>query len=136
LSGVLLALGWTALTVAVTFDKTVSVGVAAGLWCSLAFIAVAVWRYAFVPYVTLTADALVIQNPYRSRTIAYGEISRARASSYGILIRRRQGFGISAWAVQKSNYARTAGRHTRADDLVEAIMLRVQQSNSQATSSH
>jgi hypothetical protein len=90
-------------------------------------VAINVWRWAFVPYVKLTPEAVTIQNRYSGSTIRYTEIADVRAGYYGITIRKRDGGRTCAWAVQKSNAARATGRHTRADDLVDAIMLRVHQ---------
>jgi hypothetical protein len=44
------------------------------------------------------------------------------AGYYGLTITLASGTRVSAWAVQKSNLASWFNRHTRADDVAEAIL--------------
>ncbi len=121
---------WGVAAAAGSGDRSVSAVGASVLWVALILVAVAVWRWAFVPFVALTPNELVIQNASSRSTIRYAEIVGAKAGYYGVWIQKRDGTRVRAWAVQKSNAARVAGRHTRADDLIEAIRLRTFQTGS------
>ena len=115
------------LAAGVTAGGGVSVGVIVLLWCVTIFVALGAWRWAFVPYVALGSESLVVQNRLLRSTVMYRNIASARAGYYGVTIEKRDGTRTCAWAVQKSNVARAGGTRTRVDDLVDAIMLRVHQ---------
>jgi hypothetical protein len=76
---------------------------------------------ALRPYVALTDADLVVRNPLRARRISIGHVSRVAPGYGGLTVTTTGGTQIVAWAVQKSNLAQWTGRHTRADDVAEAI---------------
>lgn len=121
-SGVVVVLGWVALSALITVGSTV--GFAVLLWCTVAVIALGFWRWAFVPYVALTADGVVVQNALRRVTVAWSDISRVYPGSAGLAIYRRSGGAVIAWAVQKSNAKIWLHKRSRADFVAETIMAR------------
>jgi hypothetical protein len=74
-----------------------------------------------VPYVALTDQALVVQNPLSRTVVPYAAIVQVKAGYYGVRIRRHDGTSVAIWAIQKSNAASLTKKHTRADEVVEAI---------------
>lgn len=85
------------------------------------------WRSCFVPYVALEPDCLFIQNRITAVRVPYRDIKQISGGYYGLRIVRTNGTIVMAWAVQKSNFARWLGEHTRSDDVIDAIMARVPQ---------
>ena len=123
-AGAGVASAWALLAAGVTAGGGVSVGVIVLLWCVTILVALGAWRWAFVPYVALGSESLVVQNRVLRSTVMYSNIASARPGYGGVIIEKRDGTRTCAWAVQKSNAARASGTRTRADDLVDAIMLR------------
>jgi hypothetical protein len=83
--------------------------------------ALAVWRFAFFPYVEITETALVVQNPLRRYAIPWQDIASVRGGYNGLEISRRNGSSVDAWAIQGTNVATWFGWQTRADEAAEAI---------------
>jgi hypothetical protein len=99
---------------------------AVAMWALAILLILSVWRWYLVPYVALTDDHVVVQGVFARRTVAYGAIRRARPGLYGMRIETEDQGTVTAWAVQKSKFAEWTHRHTSADDVVAAIMDRVQ----------
>ncbi|GAA1844969.1 PH domain-containing protein [Asanoa iriomotensis] len=76
---------------------------------------------ALRPAVTLTDTEVEVRNPLRTRRLPLGEVVDAKTGYGGLRIETRDGRAVSAWAVQKSNLASWSGRHTRADEVADAI---------------
>jgi hypothetical protein len=79
------------------------------------------WFGAMRPAVQLTADKLVIRNPFWTRRIARTDVLSARPGYLGLVIRRRSGLPCIAWAIQKANASEWAGAETRADQAAGRI---------------
>ena len=102
-------------------------GVAPLIWCAAAVVLLLSWRLGFVPFIEARPEALVIQNPLRRREFAWSAIERVKPTYSGLLIIRKDGgWPTAAWAVQKSNFAVWTHRWTRADEVTEVLMARVQ----------
>jgi hypothetical protein len=83
------------------------------------------WRWAFVPFVELRATDVVIQNQWACTAVPYCDIASVDPGYWGVLIQRRRGNAVQAWAVQKSNLRQWMGSvDTRADRLAAAIRTR------------
>jgi len=84
---------------------------------------IAVWLFAFRPFVALGTDQVVVQNPWRGLTIPLGAVLGAHGG-YGGLSLNVRGLRrpVTAWAVQKANWSTWRGRETRADRVAAAIM--------------
>jgi hypothetical protein len=52
-------------------------------------------------------------------------IKSIHTSKNGLIIRRKSGGAVTAWAIQKSNFVPGRPNHARADDIADAIMARV-----------
>lgn len=123
----------SAVTVALLFVLLATAGTAIGLavpgavllWLVVVLVVLSVWRWYLVPYVALTANALVVRGVFAHRSVGYGSISDARPGLYGLKIATTGQGHVLAWAVQKSKLAEWSHAHTRADDVVDEIMLRV-----------
>jgi len=116
---------WLALVVGVTVEGNVGAGVVALLWIVLAVIIVGIWRWAFVPYVALAVEGVIVQNRITHRTVPYTAIVEVKSGYYGLRLLTKDHDMITAWAVQKSNASRWAHRSTRSDEVADAIMARV-----------
>jgi hypothetical protein len=124
-AGVCLVASWVALTALLSVDG--GVALTAILSTAALCLALGVWRWAFVPSVTLGDSALFIVNRVGGQTVPYSQITNVSNGYYGIIVRMRDGNSVRAWAVQKGNLNRWLGKRTRSDDLVDAIMLKVRQ---------
>ena len=120
-----LGICWLALAIGVTGGGGVGAGVLALLWISLAMLIVGIWRWAFVPYVALTPEGVTVQNRLTKQSVPYSAIAEVKAGFYGLTLIAKDGEGVTAWAVQKSNVARWAHKETRADEVGAAIMAKV-----------
>jgi hypothetical protein len=65
---------WIVLSLVFTLAE-VPRGVVLGAWLTTALIAVGAWRWAFVPFVALTAKAVVVQNRLRRTVIPYSDVA-------------------------------------------------------------
>jgi hypothetical protein len=126
------AVGVSLLFVVIALGSTAIGLVVAGavvMWALAILVVVSVWRWYLVPYVALTPDRVVVRGVFARRTVGYGAIRRAHPGLYGVRIETvDQGF-VTAWAVQKSKFSEWTHRHTRADDVVAEIMVRVHDAN-------
>jgi hypothetical protein len=120
------AAGSIILAAGITFGAThEGLGVVAVLWIYASMVSVGVWRGAFVPYIAVMPEAVVIQNPIVRLKVPWTDITGAGSGYYGLRIERKSGNSITAWAVQKSNTARWGHKRVRADDVANVIMERV-----------
>jgi ABC-type transport system involved in cytochrome bd biosynthesis fused ATPase/permease subunit len=118
-------MGWVALTVGVAMGGGVGGGAVALLSAAAVIIVIGVWRWAFVPYVALTDQGVEVQNRLLRASVPYSDISEVRGGYYGLTIVTKRDEIVTAWAVQKSNWARWTKKQTRADAVRAAIMARV-----------
>jgi len=130
-AGVLVLLGWLALTLGITIGGNRTPGAGSSptvlLWILFAVIAVGVWRYGFVPYVEAKGTELVVRNAFTKKHIPWNQIETIKPGSLGLIIEKRQGgLPSTAWAVQKSRGARWTNQHSRADEVTYALMEHVQ----------
>lgn len=91
----------------------------ASVFCALP--AAIAWRWGLHPLVRITAEGVLVRNPFRARFMNWDAIARAEAGYSGVTIHDRDGGSMTAWAVQKSNTATWLKRRVRADELVDAI---------------
>ncbi len=107
----------------VTVIIAVSHGPVSMVWNALLFFAVAVGIGCYVWRVALevSADAVIISNPFSTRTVPLSSISAASPGYYGMALTTRDGRTFTAMAVQKGNLASRRGRRTAADQVAEAI---------------
>jgi hypothetical protein len=118
-----------------------SVGVTGGLLCALSLLAavtgagwggllaavvfglfpVVAWRWGTHPLLGTSADGVVVRNPVRTMVVPWADVERCVPSSLGLVIERRGGRSIVAWAVQKPNTSRWLSRETRADEVAAAL---------------
>ena len=98
---------------------------AAVLWVLTAVTAIGVWRGAFRPSITCTPTGLHIRNPGSEAFVPWADIHTVTPGYYGIAIKERTGDVVTAWAVQKPNWATWLHRRTRADDVADAIRRRL-----------
>lgn len=81
------------------------------------------WFAAWRPYILLTSDEVVVQNPLRQHRIPLGAIKGATAGYYGVSLDvRGRALPVTAWAVQKMNLSIWSRRTTRADAVAAAIL--------------
>lgn len=73
------------------------------------------------PAVILTHDELVMRNPFSTDRIPLREVVVLDPGYSGLSVMTAGKGAYVAWAVQKSNIAYWAGRHTRADHVAEEI---------------
>jgi hypothetical protein len=99
-------------------------GAVALLAASAVVIVLGVWRWGFVPYVELTDQGVEVQNRLLRASVPYSDISEVRGGYYGLTIVTKRNETVTAWAVQKSNWARWTKKQTRADAVRAAIMAR------------
>ncbi len=128
--GVLVLLGWLALTLGITVagNKTPGAGSSPTvvLWILLVIIALGVWRFAFVPNIEATETDLVVRNAFKERRIPWTQIKAIEPGSLGlIIVTKNGGLPRTAWAVQKGRGARLARRRGRADQVIDALMVHV-----------
>ncbi|MEY9969020.1 hypothetical protein ABIA33_007107 [Streptacidiphilus sp. MAP12-16] len=93
------------------------------IWDALLFsaIAAAVGCYVGRAAIRVTPDAVIISNPFRTRTIAFSSIAAVSPGYYGVTITTRDGAAYTAMAIQKTNLSRWQGRRTRADEVTDAV---------------
>ena len=117
-SAVILLVGWIGLAAAVSFGGNLAAIV---IWVGAVPIALGAWRLALVPYVLVGAAEITVQNPFSKVTLQYSQVRRVRAGYYGLTLVLADGRSVTAWAVQKSNWARWRHSPTRADEVADAI---------------
>jgi hypothetical protein len=135
IAGVVILLGWFALTLGITIGGNRTPGAGSSrtviLWILFALIAFGVWRYGFVPYVEANGTELIVRNAFTKKHIPWNQVQTIKPGSIGLIIAKKQGgLPSTAWAVQKSRAARWANKHTRADDVTKALMEHVQSARS------
>ena len=79
------------------------------------------WQLSIGSSLTLTPAEVIVRNPFGTSRIPLPDITDVKAGYGSLAIRRADRTTITAWAVQKANIATWLRRHTRADDVVEAI---------------
>lgn len=125
---------WLALVVGITVGGKAGAGLLALLWVILPSAVLVARQWAFVPYVALAADEVVIQNRFDRRSIPYAHIVDMKPGYGGILFMTKdRDVDVVAWAVQKSNLKKWQNEHTRADDLVDAVKARMVNQSGLAT---
>lgn len=72
------------------------------------------------PYISASLSALVIQNPFTHREVAWEDVVDIAATYHGLEIVTHHET-VTAWAVQKSNIAQWLSRRTRADEIGEIL---------------
>jgi hypothetical protein len=118
-----------------------SVAVTGGLLCVLSLVAavtgagwggllaavvfglfpVVAWRWGTHPLLGAGAGGILVRNPVRTVVVPWAEVERCVPSSLGMVIERRGGRSVVAWAVQKPNTSRWLRRETRADEVAAAL---------------
>jgi hypothetical protein len=98
----------------------------ASIWLLCILVMLAVWRWYLVPYVALTADALVVQGVFAFKTVHYRAIRDARPCHYGVRIETTNQGAFVAWAVQRSTFGEWSHRPSAADEVIAEIRERVQ----------
>lgn len=136
--GVLTSLGWLALALWITIggNRTPGAGDSPTVipWIVTLGLALAVWRFIFIPYIEVTDSCLVVQNAFVKRQIPWSQIEAVTPGSLGLAIKTKgRGLPRKAWAVQKGRGAKWMNRHTRADDVATTLMERVRQGPSSRT---
>jgi hypothetical protein len=116
---------WLALSSAITATLGFAGGATAMLWVVVVLVVPLAWLLGFRPYLALTSDSVIIQNPLLRTAISYDQIACVKGGYYGLLIRTRDGDAKIAWAVQKSNLAKWTRTRTRADEVADAILARL-----------
>lgn len=122
IAGVVLLVGWIGLAVGISVGGNAAAIV---IWVATVPLAAGVWQWAFVPYVLLGATEVTIQNRSSKVSVNYSQIRQVRAGYYGLTFILADGRRITAWAVQKSNWARWFRTPARADAVVDAITARL-----------
>ena len=125
IGSVVVLLGWLALSLGITFGAGVADGVLVLIWVLGPVYGFGAWRYAFVPFVALRTSDVLVRNRWGQQVIPYGDIASVHPGYYGTTFRLKTGSSVTAWAVQKPNWASWLHRRTRADDLSDAITERL-----------
>lgn len=124
LAGVVLTTGWAGLATGVSIGGN---SAAIVLWLMVPLIALGVWRWAFVPYIALDPVGVVVQNRIGKVTVPYSQIRDVRTGYSGLTLKLDNGSSVTAWAVQKSNWARWRKLRTRSDEVADAIRMHLDQ---------
>ncbi|MEM7275074.1 MAG: hypothetical protein AAF547_18470 [Actinomycetota bacterium] len=83
--------------------------------------AVSFLRAAFRSRVVLSDHTLSVVNAWRSWTIEWTDVENAVPGYHGLAIYRRNGWPVTATAIQKSNWAVWTKTHTESDRLAREI---------------
>lgn len=94
------------------------------MWGLTILVTLTIWRWYLVPYVALTPECMIVRGVFARRSVEYDDITRVRPGLYGVKVETRETGPLLVWAVQKSKFAEWSHRHTRADDVVAAIIER------------
>jgi hypothetical protein len=97
---------------------------------ALALLAVVAWRYGLHPLLGVNDNGVLVQNPIRSVFIPWRDVAGCSPSYGGLVIRRRHGWPVVAWAVQKSRLAQRTGYRVRADAVADYIEARAKRMTS------
>lgn len=97
--------------------------VASGLVVAAVFglFPVCAWRWGTHPLLATSAAGVTVRNPIRVRVVPWEDIERCAPSGLGLLIYRRAGKPVVAWAMHKPDWARWSGWRMRADRVAEVI---------------
>lgn len=85
-----------------------------------------IYRRSVYAHVTATEQGVLVANPLRRRLVAWSEIEGVSSGYYGLMIGRRSGWPVTAWAVQQSNLASWRGWQTRSVIIAETLNALVQ----------
>jgi hypothetical protein len=86
---------------------------------------VVAWRWGTHPLLGLSTRGITVRNPVRTTVAGWDEVGRCATTSLGLVIERRTGRPLVAYAVAKPSVARWLGRRTRADEVATAIEQRI-----------
>jgi hypothetical protein len=122
-AAVVVVLIWIGLAVGVTAGYGAAL---AAVLCPIVIVALfGAWRLAFVPYVSVSASGVIVQNPIGRSTVPYSAIAEVGTGYTGLVLRLKNGRAVLCWAVQKSNAAKWSQSRSRADEVADAIRARV-----------
>lgn len=93
--------------------------------------AVLAWKFSVGSWLRLTTTEVIVRNPFEIVRIPLGEVVDVTAGYGGVAIMRADRTRVGAWAVQKTNLASWFHWHTRADDVVEAILAAARQAGAE-----
>jgi hypothetical protein len=85
-------------------------------------VVVRLWRYALVPFVAVSREALIVRNPLVKRRIPWSEIASCVPSYYGLQIGTHNGRTVTAVAIPKGNLSLWLNRLTRPDRICQLIL--------------
>ncbi|HET7486672.1 MAG TPA: PH domain-containing protein [Acidimicrobiales bacterium] len=83
-------------------------------------LAVVVRRGYIATRVEATGEGVVVVNPWRTETLAWGDVLGFSADTH-LVVHRRQGPKIRVFAVQAANLARMLGRESHADHVARDL---------------
>jgi hypothetical protein len=121
-------LGWVSILVVVVFGLAFAAAIASP-WSVVPILVAlpAIWivyRSYVSAAVRANAGGIVIVNPTKTVRLGWDEISRIEAL-FKLRVTATDGRVVDAWAVQAANVARMTGRRSYADDVAEALNLRL-----------
>ena len=79
------------------------------------------WRWALHPRLIVLADGIKVRNGFSEQFVEWAEVDRCAAGYMGIVVVKKDGGTVTAFAVQKSNAMAWLNRRTRADEVAEYI---------------
>jgi GNAT superfamily N-acetyltransferase len=79
------------------------------------------WRFGFHPRLQITDQNVEIINPFRRYSFEWDDITVIAPGENGLLIGSEDN-AAEAWCVQKSNFASSRGRVTRADRIADQLL--------------
>jgi ribosomal protein S18 acetylase RimI-like enzyme len=79
------------------------------------------WRFGFHPRLQVTDQNVEIINPFRRHSFEWDDITVIAPGENGLLIGSEDS-AAEAWCVQKSNFASSRGRVTRADRIADQLL--------------
>jgi hypothetical protein len=97
------------------------------LWLPALFVILTVlallyaWRFGFHPRLQVTDQNVEIINPFRRHSFEWDDITVIAPGENGLLIGSEDS-AAEAWCVQKSNFASSRGRVTRADRIADQLL--------------
>ena len=80
------------------------------------------WRLALVPQIAAAESGIVVDNPFGRTIVPWDDVADVVPGYAGLIIRRRDGRAVTAWAVQKANASKWMHRRTRADEVAEGLL--------------
>ena len=111
----------------VTTTPRYGIGLDVFLWAIFVFVILEVWGLAFRPFLAVSNEGVVVQNPLDRVSIPWTDIQSVVPGYYGIAIRTNDGRIVTVRAVQKPNIANWSGRRARADQVAELLCSRIAQ---------